>query len=137
MPARRAAPRPPRPPRPASGPARVVVALCDAHGWPLPVPEYPVAPPRRWRFDLAWPAARVAVEIQGGIFTHGRHVRGAALLREWEKLNTAALAGWAVLLVSPDQVLDGTLTAWLGQAFARRPWAVPDGPRLALAEAGA
>ena len=137
MPARRAAPRPPRPSPPLSGPARVVIALCQAQGWPAPVPELRFAPPRFWRFDLAWPTARVAVEIQGGIFSRGRHVRGAALLREWEKLNTAALAGWAVLLVSPDQVLDGTLTDWLGLAFARRPWAVPDTPRLQLAEAGA
>ena len=29
---------------------------------------------RRWRFDFAWPSHKVAVEIDGGIFIHGRHV---------------------------------------------------------------
>jgi len=136
-------PRPSPPPRPPSGPARVVLAMCAASGWPAPVYELRFAPPRLWRFDLAWPGARLAVEIQGGIYTFGRHVRGPALLREWEKLNTAALDGWAVLLVSPDQVTDGTLRDWLGRAFAARPWAVgleapaPDAAplRLTLAEA--
>jgi hypothetical protein len=131
-PPRRRPSRPPRPPAPPSGLQRVVLALCHAEGWPAPIHECRFAPPRLWRFDLAWPEARLAVEIQGGIFTRGRHVRGASLLREWEKLNTAALMGWAVLLVSTDQVTDGTLRNLLALAILRR-YDEQDGLRLMLA----
>lgn len=97
----------------------VVSALCREKGWPVPVPELVFAPPRRWRFDLAWVQAQVAVEVQGGLFTQGRHVRGPALQREFEKLNTAQLAGWIVLLILPGQITDGTLTDLLQQALPR------------------
>lgn len=49
-------------------------------------------------------AGGVAVEIQGGIWTRGRHTRGAALKLEWEKLNTAAVMGWRILYVQPADV---------------------------------
>jgi hypothetical protein len=35
---------------------------------PAPVAEYAFAKPRRWRFDRAWPAYRLAVELEGGVF---------------------------------------------------------------------
>lgn len=95
----------------------IVAALCRAHGWPQPVAEHLFAFPRRWRFDLAWPDTQLAIEIQGGLFIQGRHTRGAALLHEMEKLNAAAVAGWRVLLVTPQQLTDGTTTALLAHAF--------------------
>jgi hypothetical protein len=106
----------------SAGIAAVVTALCRAEGWPVPVHEHVFAPPRRWRFDLAWPLVKLAVEVQGGLFTRGRHVQGPALLREMEKLNRANVDGWAVVLVTPQQVRDGTLTNWLQEYFTR--WAV-------------
>jgi len=68
---------------------------------------------RKWRFDVLFPKSRrsdgppVAVEIQGGLFTGGRHVRGAALLSEYEKLNEAQIMGYRVLMVTPQQVDSG------------------------------
>lgn len=64
---------------------------------PEPTPEYRFAPPRRWRFDYAWPDARVAVELEGGVHSGGRHVRGAGFERDAEKYNAAAASGWRVL----------------------------------------
>lgn len=58
--------------------------------------EYRFAPPRMWRFDFALPAHRVAVEIDGAVWTQGRHTRGAGYERDCEKLNTAAALGWRV-----------------------------------------
>jgi hypothetical protein len=98
----------------------ITAALCRELGWPEPLAEYRFAPPRRWRFDLAWPLERVAVEVQGGTFAAGRHVRGASLLAEYEKLNAATVDGWTVLLVIPRQLLDGTLTELLARVFERR-----------------
>ena len=70
---------------------------------PLPVVEHRFAPPRRWRFDRAWPhpdpatAGGVAVELEGGVYSRGRHVRAAGFTADCEKMNAAALAGWLVL----------------------------------------
>lgn len=81
-------------------------AVCRAAGLPKPVPEFAfAAPARRWRFDWAWPELLIALEVQGGIFSGGRHVRGAALLKEMEKLNAAAIAGYRVLYVTPATLL--------------------------------
>jgi hypothetical protein len=79
-----------------------IEALCKADKLPAPVCEYRFAPPRRWRFDFAWLESRVALEVQGGVFVHGRHSRGAALLKEHEKLSTAAAMGWRVVFCTPS-----------------------------------
>lgn len=62
-----------------------------------PVTEYRFARPRRWRFDFAWPDLRIAVEIEGGVYTRGRHVRPGGYQGDIEKYNAAVLAGWRVL----------------------------------------
>lgn len=82
--------------------------LCRLHGIAAPVPEYRFSPPRKWRFDWAWPEALMAIEQQGGLFNGGRHVRGAALLKEYEKLNAASALGWRVLLFTPAQMVAPT-----------------------------
>jgi hypothetical protein len=83
-------------------------ALCKADKLPMPVFEFRFASPRRWRFDVAWPLLPrpVALEVQGGLFVRGRHVRGAALLKEHEKLNAAARYGYRVLFCTPKTITD-------------------------------
>ena len=46
----------------------------------------------------------VMIEVQGGLFSGGRHTRGAALLKEYEKLNHAAAMGIRVLFFTPQQL---------------------------------
>jgi hypothetical protein len=72
---------------------------------PEPEREYRFAPPRRWRFDYAWPLHRVALEVEGGAFAGGRHTRGAGFRNDLEKYNTATAAGWRVFRVLPEQLL--------------------------------
>ncbi len=62
---------------------------------------------RRWRFDIAFPKEKLAVEIEGGVWTEGRHTRGAGFVNDMEKYNEALIAGWRVLRVTPDMVKDG------------------------------
>lgn len=62
-----------------------------------PVHEYRFTPPRRFRFDLAWPDYKVAVELEGGVYSGGRHTRGKGFEGDCEKYNLATLAGWRVL----------------------------------------
>ena len=71
---------------------------------PMPVAEHRFAPPRRWRFDRAWVPYRVAVELEGGVWTGGRHTTGAGFLGDIEKYNAAALAGWMVLRYAADDL---------------------------------
>lgn len=75
-------------------------------GSPEPEREYYFHFKRKWRFDLAWPALRVAVELQGGGFMGGRHSRGAGLASDCEKLTHAAAAGWVVILLTHGQAKD-------------------------------
>ncbi len=79
--------------------------VCAAAVLPAPTPEYRFAPPRRWRFDYAWPHHKVALEVEGGVFSGGRHTRGAGFLNDMEKYNAATLAGWKVLRVTPKELL--------------------------------
>jgi Uncharacterized protein conserved in bacteria len=64
--------------------------------------EWRFHPTRRWRFDFAWPAQRVAVEIDGGQWASGggRHATDA----DREKLNAAAAHGWRVLRFSREML---------------------------------
>lgn len=59
---------------------------------------------RMWRFDFAFPAQKVAVEIEGGIWTNGRHSRGKGMESDMRKYNRAASLGWIVLRGSPAMV---------------------------------
>lgn len=52
---------------------------------------------RRWRFDIAFPDQKLAIEIEGGAFSMGRHVRGKGYEADCEKYNTAVCMGWKVL----------------------------------------
>lgn len=73
-----------------------------------PMREYAFARPRRWRFDFAWPEQKLAVEIEGGVWTNGRHTRGSGFVADTEKYNAAALLGWKVLRFHTNAVMDGT-----------------------------
>lgn len=58
---------------------------------------------RKWRFDYAFPSRKIAIEIDGAIWTLGRHNRPRGYLNDMEKLNTAASMGWLVLRFSTDE----------------------------------
>ena len=71
-------------------------------------PEYQGIPGRRFRFDFAWPEHKLAVEIDGGTWTRGRHVRPTGYAKDCEKMNLAQLEGWRVLRFTTEMVRDGT-----------------------------
>ncbi len=95
----------------------IVTAHLKEFGIAEPVYEYKFHPTRRWRLDLAWPDKKVAVEVQGGIFVSGRHSRGAALLKEWEKLNTAAMNGWRILYCQPKDLCTSATAFFIKESF--------------------
>ncbi len=88
-----------------------------AAGLPTPVREMAFAKPRRWRFDFAWPEQMLALEVDGGSWTGGRHARGAGIAQDCEKACAAAILGWRVLRVDGDQVRDGRALEWARKAL--------------------
>lgn len=69
--------------------------------------EYRFAvPERHWRSDIAFPAVKVAIEIDGGIWTYGRHNRAASMLADMEKGNGYAARGW-IVFHTPWEWIDG------------------------------
>jgi len=93
-------------------PAIVLAAFADA-GLAEPVAEYRFHQRRRWRLDYAWPAAFVALEVEGGVWTRGRHTRPTGFLKDMEKYNTATALGWAVLRCTPQTILSDQTLSWL------------------------
>ncbi len=59
---------------------------------------------RKFRFDFAHVASKVAIECQGGIYGRGKkrgaHIRPAGYERDCEKAILAALNGWVILPIT-------------------------------------
>ena len=87
---------------------------------PEPVREYRFNEARKFRFDFAWPNLKIAVEIDGGTWSGGRHVRGAGYHNDAVKQNMAACSGWAVLRGDGKMVTTGALIASLEQLIEMR-----------------
>ena len=97
----------------------VFLALCKHKGWAVE-PEYRFAAPRRWRFDFAIPSEKVAVEVEGGAFTNGRHTRAVGFLKDCEKYSEAAARGWLVIRVPPSNLCTAQTFDWIERAMKAR-----------------
>lgn len=80
-------------------------ALCETLGLAKPVLEHRFEPERRWRFDMAWLDAKIALEVEGGVWSGGRHTSSAGFVKDMAKYNRAAVLGWRVLRVTPSDLL--------------------------------
>lgn len=79
--------------------------------------EYRFHPTRRWRFDYAISAHKIAVEVEGGVWTGGRHTRPKGFIGDVEKYNAATLLGWRVFRVTPDSLYSSATLNLLRQAI--------------------
>lgn len=79
--------------------------------YPEPVRQFQFTPPRKWKFDLAWPAYRIAVELEGGVYSGGRHTRGSGFEKDCEKYNVATLQGWRLLRFTTRMLMDNPTKA--------------------------
>ena len=95
------------------------IRLLGANIPAAPVREHQFHPGRRWRFDFAWPDHMLAVEVEGGTWTAGRHSRGAAFEADCEKYAEAVIAGWRILRVTNHMVEDGRALAFIERALDR------------------
>lgn len=84
---------------------------------PEPQREFRFSQDRRWRFDFAWPAQKVACEVEGATWANGRHTRGSGFEKDCEKYNAATLNGWRVLRVPSNWVKDGRALVFIRAIF--------------------
>lgn len=68
------------------------------------VKEFKFHPVRKWRFDYAIPEYKIALEVEGGVWTGGRHTSSVGFMKDMEKYNTATLMGWRVFRTTPDEL---------------------------------
>jgi len=69
--------------------------------------EYKFHPTRKWRADFLITGTKILIEVEGGIWSGGRHTRGKGYLGDLEKYNEAAMMGFTVLRFSTEQVKSG------------------------------
>jgi very-short-patch-repair endonuclease len=122
--------REPAAPEPPAVPVSRFERLLRSVGLPAPVREHRFHAVRRWRFDYAWPSEKVALEVEGGVWTGGRHTRGAGFVGDMEKYNAATVAGWRVVRVVPGK-LCASATVWMLESLL-----VPEKKSLQAPQAG-
>lgn len=93
----------------------------EINGLPLPTPEFMFHPTRKWRIDFAWPDLKLALEVEGGVYTQkgGGHRSISGWDANQEKYNELTVMGWFLLRVTPDQLQlkNGMAIGWLKRFF--------------------
>lgn len=87
--------------------AKFEILFKSLGGWGL-VKEYKFSDGRRFRFDY-YHIAGVAIELEGGVWTKGRHTRPSGFLNDMEKYNLAASLGILVFRIPSHDIS----TKWL------------------------
>ena len=90
------------------------------------VREHKWHPKRKWRADflisaylpgklryMNSPDQSFLAEIEGGVWTRGRHTRGSGFIKDCEKYNTAAACGHKVFRFHSGMVEDESAIEWL------------------------
>ena len=85
-----------------------------------PEREFRFHPSRRWRFDFSFPEQFVAVEVEGGVYSGGRHTRGKGFEDDCEKYNAAVEAGFVVLRYTSKTIKSGEAIAQIERVLAGR-----------------
>lgn len=84
--------------------------------------EYRFDAKRKWRFDFAWPSVKFAVEIEGGVFSSGRHTRGVGFSADLEKYNAAARQGWRVFRYTSKHIANNEAIREVFEALGLLAW---------------
>ena len=61
------------------------------------VSEFKFHETRQWRFDVAIPSLKIAIEYEGIMSRKSRHTTVTGYTKDCEKYNAATIAGWRVL----------------------------------------
>lgn len=119
--------------KPKPSPTDAFTLICKSGLGMECVKEFKFHPVRKWRFDYAIPSALVALEVEGGVWTGGRHINPKGFLNDMEKYNTATLMGWSVYRTTPDDLYTGKTLKLLKTAIfgSNQPEIDPKSPKTA------
>ena len=98
----------------------IFLSQCHEMGVPEPEREYIVQLGRKWSFDFCWPDKKIAVEIEGGVFSGGRHTRPKGFINDIEKYNTATCLGWRVFRFTTQMVKSGEAIEFVSTIYNRK-----------------
>ncbi|MDC4681943.1 endonuclease domain-containing protein [Acinetobacter baumannii] len=82
--------------------------------------EYKFHPKRKWRSDFLITGTKILIEVEGGIWSGGRHTRGKGYIGDMEKYNSAAMMGFTVLRFSTEQVKSGLAIQQIEKIVSKR-----------------
>ena len=68
------------------------------------VAEHKFHDTRKWRIDFAIVDQKIGIEIDGGVWSGGRHTRGNGFVEDMEKYNAAVTLGWVILRFTPQDL---------------------------------
>lgn len=74
---------------------------------PYMASEFQFDPVRKFKFDYCFPAWKVAIDLQGGIYSHGRrsgHTSVKGMENDMDKINLAQNCGWVMFQLSPRKL---------------------------------
>jgi very-short-patch-repair endonuclease len=75
---------------------------------PQPVRQYRFHETRNFAFDFAWPEYKVAVEIEGGLFSRfSRHRSSVGYHNDCDKYNEATRLGWKLIRFTTKHIQAG------------------------------
>ncbi|ENU56886.1 hypothetical protein L291_3214 [Acinetobacter guillouiae MSP4-18] len=69
--------------------------------------EYKFHPKRKWRADFHIVGKMILVEVEGGVWSGGRHTRGKGYIGDMEKYNAAVVMGYQIIRFTTEQVKSG------------------------------
>jgi hypothetical protein len=102
--------------------------LCR-EGLPEPEREYRPFDGRKFAYDLAYPGARLGIEVDGGTFGRGKrcpacgrcragaHSSAKDINRDREMLNLSTLAGWRLLRFTTAEAASGAAVDTIRRAL--------------------
>lgn len=97
----------------ASKGERAFYDQCAALGFIPSHGEAQVIEDRKWRFDFLFDWADLVVEIEGGVFSGGRHTRPVGFSNDCLKYNRVVVEGYVVMRFTTEQVMTGQAQAML------------------------
>ena len=94
-------------------------AMWAVLGGPELTPEFRFHPTRKWQLDYYHAETMTAIELEGGIFSGGRHSRAKGMQGDCDKYNAAAAIGITVFRLTTGQITRERVEAIM-QAISQR-----------------
>ena len=73
---------------------------------------------RRWRADFHLIGRQLLIEVEGGVWSQGRHTRGKGYMGDMEKYNEATALGYQIIRFETSQVQSGYAFRWIENFLA-------------------